>query len=293
MKFGVAVLHHGEKSSKNAIDKVAELAEKLEYDSIWVSDHIITPKKEGKTYGFVFEALSTLSYLAAKTENLLLGTSVIVLPMRDAVLFAKQVATIDVLSEGRLIIGLGIGWLKEEFDFLGKEFANRAKVIEEQIKLIKKLWSDEEIVLRKNGTVIEYYFEPKPVQRGGPKIIMGGNAKRAIIRASKLGDGWNPIALSPRILEEKINFLNRITKDKKKLIFLRIGVLPEITSAFKMIKSDTSYYLSGSLREITEDLERYERIGVDKIIAYFGSVDLEEYLERMKKFKEVMKSFHS
>ena len=120
MKFGVAVPHHGEFANKDSIDKIAEEAEKLEYDSIWVSDHIISPISQGKTYGYIYESLITLSYLAAKTENLKLGTSILVLPLRNPVLVAKQIATLDQLSNGRLIVGLGAGWLKEEFDFLKK-----------------------------------------------------------------------------------------------------------------------------------------------------------------------------
>lgn len=291
MKFGVAVLHHGEFANKDSIDKIAEEAEKLEYDSIWVSDHIISPISQGKTYGYIYESLITLSYLAAKTENLKLGTSILVLPLRDPVLVAKQIATLDQLSNGRLIVGLGAGWLKEEFDFLKKDFKERGKKMDEYIVMMKKLWS-EGTIKQKNEKEIEYYFEPKPLQKGGPKILIGGNSKKAIIRATRLGDGWNPVALSPSILEKKLSLLRKLS-DARKMVFLRIGVLPDITHALKTIKTEQSYYLSGSLREIAEDLEKYYKLNVDHIIAYFGSVKIESYLERMKKFRDIMRSFQS
>ncbi|MDT7891577.1 MAG: TIGR03619 family F420-dependent LLM class oxidoreductase [Thermoproteota archaeon] len=291
MKFGVASLHHDEYANKESINKIAEEAEKLEYDSIWVSDHIITPVYQGKTYGYIYESLITLSYLAAKTENLKLGTSILVLPLREPVLVAKQLATLDQLSNGRLIVGLGAGWLKEEFDFLKKDFKERGKKMDEYIIFMKKLWS-EGTIKQKNEKEIEYYFEPKPLQKGGPRILIGGNSKRAIIRAVKLGDGWNPVALSPSILEKKISLLRKVS-DTRKMVFLRIGILPEVTHGLRIVKTDQSYYLSGSIRDITEDLEKYYRLNVDHIIAYFGSVKIDNYIERMKKFRDIMRSFQS
>jgi len=292
VKFGVATLHFGAWASIESIEKTAELAERLEYNSIWVSDHIIVPSSYGKSYGYIFESIVTLAYLASKTENLLLGSSVIVLPLRDPVILAKQLASIDVLSKGRLIVGFGSGWLKEEFDYLNKNFSERGKKMDSWIPLIRRLWSNEKIETEKGGK-IEYMFEPKPIQKKGPKILIGGNSKKAIIRTINLGDGWNPVALSPIILAKKVNLLKKLNKGMKKPIFLRIGILPEVEHAFRTIKTDYNYFLSGNSRAITEDLEKYSEIGVDHVILYFGSVNLDVYLERMKKFKDIMKSFQN
>ncbi|HLI45706.1 MAG TPA: TIGR03619 family F420-dependent LLM class oxidoreductase [Geobacterales bacterium] len=289
MKFGVSILHTGQWASKEAIEKTAEQAERLEFNSIWVSDHIITPTSYGKSYGYIYESIVTLSYLASLTENVILGSSVIVLPIRDPVILAKQLASLDLLSQGRLIVGFGSGWLKEEFEFLGKEFINRGKIMDEWIMTIKRLWSSERIVWEGK----EMMFEPKPLQKGGPKIIIGGNSKKAIIRACKLGDGWNPVGISPKILSKKIAFMRKMSNNYRKLIFLRIGCLPDIENAYKTKKSDYNYYLSGSLRAIAEDLEKYNELGVDHLIAYFGAVNLENYLERMRKFKDIMRSFQN
>jgi len=134
MKFGVCIPNFGNNANKLTIDKVAESAERFEYDSIWTTDHIIVPKKE-RTYVNTYESISTLAYLSAKTENILLGTSIIVLPLRDPIILAKEIATIDNLSEGRVILGIGVGWLREEFVFLKKDFHNRGKLLMNTLKL--------------------------------------------------------------------------------------------------------------------------------------------------------------
>jgi alkanesulfonate monooxygenase SsuD/methylene tetrahydromethanopterin reductase-like flavin-dependent oxidoreductase (luciferase family) len=133
MKIGVNLHNYGPFASKRAIDAIAERSEALGYDSIWTADHILVPRTEPEPFGQLLETLTTLSYIAAKTRRIALGTSVLVLPQREPILVAKQAATIDELSGGRLTLGIGVGWIEREFDYLGADFAARGDRADEYI----------------------------------------------------------------------------------------------------------------------------------------------------------------
>jgi alkanesulfonate monooxygenase SsuD/methylene tetrahydromethanopterin reductase-like flavin-dependent oxidoreductase (luciferase family) len=123
MKIGVNLHNYGPFATKPAIDAIAGRAEALGYDSIWTADHILLPQTEPEPFGQLLETLTTLSYIAANTARIALGTSILVLPQREPILVAKQAATIDELSGGRLTLGIGVGWIEREFDYLGADFA--------------------------------------------------------------------------------------------------------------------------------------------------------------------------
>jgi Coenzyme F420-dependent N5,N10-methylene tetrahydromethanopterin reductase and related flavin-dependent oxidoreductases len=212
MKFGVCIPNFGNNANKLTIDKVAESAERFEYDSIWTTDHIIVPKKE-RTYVNTYESISTLAYLSAKTENILLGTSIIVLPLRDPIILAKEIATIDNLSEGRVILGIGVGWLREEFVFLKKDFQNRGKIADEYIKTMKEIWIKEEIEYKIDEETVNFVSLPKPIKI--PKILIGGNSKRAIKRAAKIGDGWFPVGMHYDDIRKGREILNKLSPYSK------------------------------------------------------------------------------
>jgi probable F420-dependent oxidoreductase len=288
MKFGVCIPNFGNNANKLTIDKVAESAERFEYDSIWTTDHIIVPKKE-RTYVNTYESISTLAYLSAKTENILLGTSIIVLPLRDPIILAKEIATIDNLSEGRVILGIGVGWLREEFVFLKKDFQNRGKIADENIKTMKEIWIKEEIEYKIDEETVNFVSLPKPIKI--PKILIGGNSKRAIKRAAKIGDGWFPVGMHYDDIRKGREILNKLSPYSKP-IFLRI--LVNVGGRKIMYKGTTGELrvsLGGSDREIINDLEKYRKSGVIHVACWFGEVNVEEFIERMRKFKEIMNVF--
>jgi probable F420-dependent oxidoreductase len=288
MKFGVCIPNFGNNANKLTIDKVAENAERFEYDSIWTTDHIIVPKKE-RTYVNTYESISTLAYLSAKTENILLGTSIIVLPLRDPIILAKEIATIDNLSEGRVILGIGVGWLREEFVFLKKDFQNRGKIADENIKTMKEIWIKEEIEYKIDEETVNFVSLPKPIKI--PKILIGGNSKRAIKRAAKIGDGWFPVGMHYDDIRKGREILNKLSPYSKP-IFLRI--LVNVGGRKIMYKGTTGELrvsLGGSDREIINDLEKYRKSGVIHVACWFGEVNVEEFIERMRKFKEIMNVF--
>ena len=126
---------------RDVIVEVAKAAERLNYDSVWVSDHVLVNKDKPR-YGNIYEALTTLSYLAGMTEQLKLGTSVLVVPQRDARLIAKQVATLDNLSGGRVLLGVGVGWMEDEFANMGADFRKRGRHMNESLRVMKALWTE-------------------------------------------------------------------------------------------------------------------------------------------------------
>src|ERR671939_408171 len=163
MRFGVALPHFSRLASREAVVATAREAEALGYDSVWVTDHVLMAADQPEPYGTILEAAVTLTFVAALTERVRLGTSVIVLTQREPVLVAKQEATLDVLSNGRLILGVGAGWNEREFGFLGASFHDRGRRLDEYIQVLRTLWSAPEP--RYVGQFIcfgEVSFQPRP-----------------------------------------------------------------------------------------------------------------------------------
>ena len=202
MEFGIHLPHVGPFATPEAISGVARKAEELGYHSLWVSDHIITPRKidspyPGGRYAVqpewpFLEPVSTLLFAAATTKRVRLGTSVLVITQRQPLVLAKQLATLDVLSGGRLIFGAGAGWMKEEFEALNVPFANHGPRMAEYLEVIRRCWTEDDPSF--DG---RYYklgdvgFYPKPVQKPHPPIWVGGFADGALRRVARYGDAWH------------------------------------------------------------------------------------------------------
>lgn len=199
--------------------KVLDLAKAIEdigYDEIAVFDHVVmgfpTEDRAGPRYPPkmpVLEALILLAQLAVVTDRIGLSTEVLVLPQRQPVLVAKQISTIDLMSEGRVRLGVGVGWQESEYDALEEDFTNRGRRMDEAIALLRSYWADEQIDF--DG---DFYsstamaMEPKPAQAGGPPIWVGGGSKAALRRTAHLGDGWMGSALSSdEVIAESLTFL--------------------------------------------------------------------------------------
>ena len=172
--------------------------ERIGYDEIAVFDHVVmgypTEGRPGPRYPPtmpILEAVVLLAQLAAVTERIGLATEVLVLPQRQPVLVAKQISTIDLLSAGRVRLGVGVGWQESEFEALGEDFANRGRRMDEAIAVLRAYWSDERIDLdgdHYRSTAMA--MEPKPARPGGPPIWIGGGSTAALRRTARLGDGW-------------------------------------------------------------------------------------------------------
>ena len=194
MHFGIGLPHFRQVASTEAIGTVAQAAEALGFDSVWVSDHIVVPHSAIPRFGEVFfEPFTTLAYVAGQTRRIRLGTSVIILPYRNPLFMAKALATIDVLSGGRLIVGAAVGWLAEEFEALGIPFKERGARSNEAIKVMKLLWTEADP--RFEGRFFKFAgikAEPKPLQKPHPPIWIGGSSTAALKRAAEFAEAWHP-----------------------------------------------------------------------------------------------------
>ena len=307
--FGTSMPSRGDMASPANLRTLAQRAESLGFDSAWVSDHIILPRSVDSFYPYAengvatfrpdedyYEPLAALNFLAGCTQKIRLGTHVLILPYRNPVLTAKMISTLDVLSEGRFILGAGVGWMEEEFKALGLDtFAQRGAVTDEYIQLFKELWTkDNPDFQGEHYQLSESGFQPKPVQKPHPPIWIGGHTNPAIRRAAKYGDGWMPIGLRPpAILEpeelaEKITRLRRLTmeagrpEDAVSLCF-STGV------TFDDSPGATRRMMSGRAEQIAADLRQYQDLGIRNFILGFPGDSVAAVDEAMEQFsKQVM-----
>jgi probable F420-dependent oxidoreductase len=188
--FGVILPNYGSGSSADGIRRVAELAEELGFDSVWATEHIIVGPEAVDPYGRVYSPLVTLGWIAGWTARIGLGTSIVLVPLHNPMHLAKEVATLQELSGGRFTLGVGMGWHKDEFEFMGVEFEGRGRRADEAIRLIRALWNGEHDFEGQYWSFNNATSEPHPSQQ--PQIWVGGSSDRAIRRARELGDAWHP-----------------------------------------------------------------------------------------------------
>ncbi|HUY26841.1 MAG TPA: TIGR03619 family F420-dependent LLM class oxidoreductase [Candidatus Binataceae bacterium] len=193
MKYGIAIRNMGPQSSRGAILACARAAEDAGFDALFVSDHLcIPPGQTEGSGGRYLDVLATLAWLAGATQRIRLGVSVLVLPYRPAVLTAKQIATIQELSGGRMILGVGVGWMKPEFEALGVDMKKRGALATETLRVIRHLFDSPEPAPFSAELVNfpAFVFEPRPAR---PPIWIGGGGPSAIRRVLEFGDGWHPM----------------------------------------------------------------------------------------------------
>ncbi|MGE0822557.1 MAG: LLM class F420-dependent oxidoreductase [Candidatus Binatia bacterium] len=229
MQFGVHFsLGVGFTPTADDYARVVQKIEELGYHSAWIADHIVIPEKIEASYpwtadgspGFPLRApfpdvFALLGFLAAKTQKILLGTSVLVVPQRNPIEVAKAVATVDLLSGGRFLFGVGVGWLKDEFDVLGEHFSERGARTHEYIKIMKALWQGGPVGFE--GKFFQFppvHAVPTPVQKPHPPIIFGGESLAAMKRVAELGDGWQPGAMPLETLREKLTQLKTLMAER-------------------------------------------------------------------------------
>jgi probable F420-dependent oxidoreductase len=197
MKYGIHLPHAGEQATPALIRRHAERAEDLGLDDVWVSEHIIVPRDKFPRSPLFFDPVLSLTWAAAVTKRVRLGTSVLVLPMRHPLPLAKELATLHNFSEGRLILGAGSGWLKEEFAALGVPFEERGRRLDEEIAMMRAVWSEDPVTFtsRYIPSVIEgMTMTPMPVSP--IPLWFGGGAGPALKRTIRIGDGWHGSALT-------------------------------------------------------------------------------------------------
>ncbi|MGH9003505.1 MAG: TIGR03619 family F420-dependent LLM class oxidoreductase, partial [Acidimicrobiia bacterium] len=223
MRVGVHLANWGTATgSVERITALSQAAEDLGFDSVWVTDHVVIPDEFASAYpipgithtpdtaAMTFEPIMTLAVVAGATRRVGLGTSALISAQRNPLVTVKELTTLDVLSGGRLEVGLGAGWLEEEFAVLGAPpFAERGKVLDEHIAIFQAFWNEERPSFSGTYTSFPFVrFEPRPVRPGGPPLTIGGWSRSALRRAARV-DGWQPINVTPDQLVEPMADLRR------------------------------------------------------------------------------------
>ena len=264
MKLGACIPNYGETCSRAALLAIATEAENSGYDSVWATDHILMSKNSGTPYERIFDSITSLAYLAGKTEKVKLGISSLITPMRNPVVVVKQLATIDNLSGGRLIFATSAGWNEKEFSNLGSNFHNRGKRLDASIRLLRDLWSGKTSF--ENTNIRQHFhnavFEPRPVQRK-LTIWIGGTSPAAMKRAIREGDAWHPNVQPLDKFEKQVSEFRALPSARGKEICVRIGLNANTEkSEYVSPLGEKRIMLSSNQRENRNIIERLETLGV-------------------------------
>ena len=306
MRYGFYLPTRGLTATPEALEALVRRGEALGFHSVMIADHIVFPVTIKSRYpytvdgafpgqGDALEQLALMAFIAAKTTGLRLVTSVMILPYRSPVATAKTLATIDVLSKGRVTVGVGVGWLREEFEALGApDFDRRGAVSDEYLRIFKTLWTESPA----SFTGEFHRFEdlrclPQPVQKPHPPIWIGGHSRAALRRAARLGDGWHPVganpavALTPPELSKMLDDLRSLTHaEGRDPSALTISFKAPIYDAERPVGASAADRrpFTGPADRVMEDIAVYEKLGVSELIFDFRSESLTQSLDRMERF---------
>ncbi len=310
MEFGFYLPNSGEGAQPDALASIAQLGDRLGFHCMVAPDHILMPREVGSVYPYSItgnilaggnsgagewpEQITTLAFLAGVTERIRLVTSVMIVPYRNPLLCAKMLATLDMLSKGRLIVGAGVGWMEEEFELLdAPPFAERGLVTDEYLQAFIELWTaDSPSFDGKHVQFSDIVFLPKPAQKPHPPIWIGGQSRAALRRAARLGNAWHPVGaipaapLEPEELAENLAYMHRHAE--------QAGRDPaEIQVSMKAPLYDSSNDAGGTRRRfsgppdaVLQDIHAYSEVGVSHLIFDFRSPHHSETEERMARFSE-------
>jgi probable F420-dependent oxidoreductase len=296
VRFGIALPNYGPLASPETLGRLAERAAACGADSVWVSDHLVAPVNVTSVYPYdrrsrptagdmgviehFYEPLVTLAYLAGRVPRLRLGVSAYVMPYRNPVVTAKQVASLDALSGGRVLLAVGVGWLREEFAALGVPYDDRGRRTEEYLAVCKALWAGGEAHFEgRTYRLPPVRTGPLPVQRPHPPLWIAGNSPRAVGRAARIGDGWHAIDLAPDALASAVSRLHELaTRAGRDPTGLTVSLRTDVRPG-----SDGPRPLCGDTDKIRRDLDAYARAGVEHVVASLPRVagidDAERNLE--------------
>jgi probable F420-dependent oxidoreductase len=224
MQVGIHLPHVGRKAGPDAIKRAAEQAEALGFADVWVSEHIIIPR--GAPYppsAIFYDPVLTLTWAAAFTKRVRLGTTVLVLPMRHPLPLAKELATLQGLSHGRLILGAGVGWMEAEFAALGVPFRERGRRMDEGIAMMRAVWTQDPVTFQSkyiSARIEDMRMLPLPAPI---PLWIGGNSDAAIARAIRIGDGWHGTRTAPDAAAAVVARLRAARPDPAFVISLRVS----------------------------------------------------------------------
>ena len=299
-QFGLDVGIYGPLAEPETITTLARFAEDAGFDSIWLADHVVFPTRFDSRYPFsatgdfpapvsdpLLEPIAAMGVLAGATERLRIGTAVLIIPYRNPVLLARMLITIDQFSGGRVILGAGVGWLKEEFEALDTfDFAKRGKVTDEYIEIFKALSAGGEVGYQGETYSFEpVHSVPGSVQRPHPPVLIGGVSNPALRRVTS-NDGWLAVALGPEEMPERIAALKRICGEEGR----RFEDLQMVYKIFinpgepKLGPFGGREMGSGSESQIVDDLKSILDAGFQKIVVRYRGDSAAAQTEQMDRF---------
>ena len=281
MIIGVNLPNYSSLGNRDSLTAIAQAAEALGYASLWTSDHVLLPTSLPEPFGHLLESLTTLSYLAARTDRIRLGTGILVLPQRDPLLVAKQAATVSHLSGGRLTLAVAVGWIKQEYAYLRADFGDRGSLADEYISAMRELFESDTPEF--HGQHINYsdvLFSPRPSAR--IPIFVGGNSPAALKRAAALGDGWYGLWRSPDQVRQSVAQIHEFGRPAQFEVSLR--VVTRVGS--RLPEKDPETSLQGDADVILHKVQDYGEAGVDRIVIEPVSSDLDDFLRQLARFAE-------
>ena len=299
MDFGICVPHYGRALEIGRILDVARRAEGLGFDSVWVTDHIIVPQSMDIIYREnMLDPLALLSHLAAVLTRARLGTSVLILPYRSPIVVAKMLATIDQLSQGRVIMGTGSGWMEEEFAALNANFKERGDFTDECLRIIRDFWTQKTVSIEgKFHRYHEMQTSPDPAQSGGPPIWVGGNSARSRRRVAELGDGWHAAGLLAPEMVPGVAHLRELWANNDRhgepalscRVALSLEGVSEEGAARPSGQANRPRALSsirGSVSAAVEQFGAYQALGLEHVVLELSTQTLDGIVATMETFAE-------
>ncbi len=309
MDYGFSIPTRGSLANRDSVLALAKRGEELGFAYLAIPDHVVIPREIHSPYpynverkmvgaadGDCLEQLTLLAYLAAATTKIRLLTSVMVVPHRPPVLTAKVLATIDVLSRGRVTVGCGVGWLQEEFEAIGAPpFSERGKVTDEYLRIFKTLWIQEDPRFEgKYARLENITFLPKPVQRPHPPLWIGGESPAALRRVVALGDAWYPIGSNPqfplntaqRYSEAVSRLREEAARAKRDPASIELNFWASWYKEGQRLTVEDGQRLAftGSDAEVAQDIQAYRSFGVRHLLFNFVRPTLKESLAAMERF---------
>src|SRR5262245_34084406 len=288
MDFGLALPNIGDDANLEGIAAAVELAERHGFTDVWATDHILVDHGAAEDYGRTYESIVTLAWLAGKSTTVRLGLSVVVVPMRNAVVLAKQLATLDALSRGRLIAGFGVGWSPDEFANVGVEdkFHARGAYTEEPVALCRHLWSGStEPFEGRFHRFSDFVFHPLPDQGAGLPIWIGGRDERALRRIGRIADGYHASAASPDQVEQRIPIIRTAAEEAGR-------PMPRLSARVRVEldrPAESFYTMHGTAQDVAAEIRRFAALGVDHMTLMFPPRDAAGLRAAVERFVDEVK----